>query len=183
MIGNSITRRYAEALISIGVEENSYDTFKTELTRIDNTLNDNPELRGVLCGSIYTGKERKAILKEVAGRLELSKDIRNFINLLIDKNRLELLPDILKRYEDLLDRIAGRIRAKVVVAKTMPDKGFAKLKEVFEEFTGKEVILEMEEDPSIIGGMVTKLGNVIFDGSVRTQLEKIKRLIVRGEEG
>lgn len=183
MIGSSITRRYAEALISIGVEEDSCDTFESELTKINETLNENPELRNIIYGSVYPRKERKEILKEVMDRLGVSEDVEHFLSLLIDKNRIEFLPHILKRYEELLDEIVGRVRAQVIVAKSMPDESLVKLKETFEKVTGKAVILEVAEDPAIIGGIVTKLGNVIFDGSIRTQLEKVKRSIVRGEEG
>lgn len=182
MIGSSITRRYAEALISIGVEEKTCDKFESELIRISDTLNDHPELKKIVYGSIYPGKDRKAILMEVTDRLGVSKDVNNFISLLVDKNRIEFFPHILKAYEEILDRIVGRVRAKVVVAKPISDDGLTKLKETFEKVTGKEVIIEMEEDPSLIGGIITKVGNFVFDGSVRTQLEKIKRSIVRGEE-
>ncbi len=183
MISSSITRRYAEALISIGVEEDSCEKFESELTKINDTLNENIELRNVLYSSVYPIKNRKGILKEIAKRLEVSKNIENFLNLLIDKKRIEFLPHILKRYKEILDQIVGRIRAKVIVAKSIPDELVSKLKESLEKSSGKEVLLDMQEDPAIIGGVITKMGNVIFDGSIRTQLEKVKKSIVRGEEG
>lgn len=183
MIGSSITRRYAEALISIGVEEGKSDIFEVELSKINDTLTENPELRSIIYSSIHSSSERKGILTDIAKKIGVSKETGNFINLLIDKNRIEFLPHILKRYEELLDQIAGRIRAEVILAKVTSEDLTEKIKETFEKFTGKEVVLEIKEDPDIIGGIITKLGNVIFDGSIKTQLERVKRKIVRGEEG
>lgn len=183
MISTSITRRYAEALISIGAEEDSCEKFEAELTKINNTLDKNIELRNLLYSSVYPIKDRKGILKEIIKRLEVSKNVENFLNLLIDKKRIEFLPHILKRYREILDQIVGRVRAKVIVAKNMPEELVSKLKESLERHSGKEVLLETQKDPTIIGGVITKLGNVVFDGSIRTQLEKVKKSIVRGEKG
>ena len=183
MISTGITRRYAEALIGIGVEEDCCEKFETELTKIKNTLDENIELRNVLYSSVYPIKDRKRILTEVLKRLDVSKNVENFFNLLIDKKRIEFFPHIFKRYGEILDQIVGRVRAKVVVAKDMPEELVSKLKESLERHTRKEVLLEIQKDSTIIGGVITKLGNVVFDGSIRTQLEKIKKSIVRGEEG
>ena len=183
MISTSITRRYAEALISIGAEENSCERFETELTKVKNTLDENIELRNVLYSSAYPTKDRKGIFKEVFKRLDVSKNVENLFNLLIDKKRIEFFPNIFKTYGEIRDQIVGRVRAKVIVAKDMPEEPVSKLKESLERHSGKEVLLEIQKDPTIIGGVITKLGNVVFDGSIRTQLEKIKKSIVRGEGG
>ena len=183
MISTSITRRYAEALISIGVEENRCEKFESELTEISVVLDGSTELKNVLYSPVYLSKNKKGILKEIIKRLEISKDIENFLNLLIDKKRIELLPHILKKYGEILDQIVGRVRAKVIVAKNIPAELISKLKESLEKYSGKKVLLEIQEDPAIIGGVITKLGNTVFDGSIRTQLEKIKKSIVQGEEG
>ena len=183
MIGTSITRRYAEALISIGAEENSCEKFESELTKINNILDENSELKNVLYSPAYPIKDKKGILKEIIKRQEISKNIENFLNLLIDKKRIEFLPYILKRYGEILDQIVGRVRAEAIVAKKIPEELISKLKESLEKYSGKKVLLEIQEDPTIIGGVITKLGNVVFDGSIRTQLEKVKKSIVRGEEG
>ena len=182
MISSSITRRYAEALISIGVEEDCCDKFEKELILINDILEKNLELKNIIFSSVYPQKSRKAILKEVIERIELSETVNNFLSLLIDKNRIEFLPHITRMYEELLDRIEGRVRATVTVAKMIPDRAKEKLKKAFQDSTGKEIVMDIEEDPSIIGGAVTKVGNVIYDGSIKTQLERLKRSMIRGEE-
>ena len=183
MISSSITRRYAEALISIGVEENKSKEFERELQQVNHIIKENIELGAVLYSSIYPNKSKKLIMKDILKRLQISETIDNFLSLLIDKNRILFLPLIIKRYEDILDSIEGRIRAEIIFAKKMPDKVINRLKDAFQKSSGKEVILEIKEDPSIMGGAITKLGNVIYDGSVKTQLENIKRSIIKGEEG
>ena len=183
MISTGITRRYAEALISIGLEEDSCEKFESELTRISNLFNENTELKSVLYSPVYPIQNKKGILKEIIKRLEISKNTENFLSLLIDKKRIEFLPHILKRYGEMLDQIVGRVRAKAIVAKSVPEELVSKLKESLEKYSGKKVLLEIQEDPTIIGGVITKLGNIVFDGSIRTQLEKVKKSIIRGEEG
>ncbi|MDY6855955.1 MAG: ATP synthase F1 subunit delta [Thermodesulfobacteriota bacterium] len=183
MISSSITRRYAEALISIGVEENKSKEFERELQEVNSIINENIELNAVLYSSIYPNESKKLIMKEIFKGLPLSETVDNFLSLLIDKNRISFLPLIIKRYEDILDSIEGRIRADVIFAKKMPDRVIKRLKDAFQKSIGKEIILEIKEDPSIMGGAITKLGNVIYDGSVKTQLKNIKRSIIKGEEG
>ncbi|MFH2012194.1 MAG: ATP synthase F1 subunit delta [Pseudomonadota bacterium] len=183
MISTSMTRRYAEALISIGIEEDSREKFEAELTKVKDTLEENTELRNVIYSPAYPIKDKKGILKEVAKRLEVSKNIENFLSLLIDKKRIEFLPHILIRYREILDQTVGRIRAKVIIARNLPEELVSNLKASLEKLSGKKVELEIEKDPTILGGVITKLGNIIFDGSIRTQLEKVKKSIVRGEEG
>ncbi|MDY7033422.1 MAG: ATP synthase F1 subunit delta [Thermodesulfobacteriota bacterium] len=182
MIGSSITRRYAEALVSIGVEENRCDTFENELKQIVDVLEKNIELRNVVFSSVYPQKNRKAILKDIIKRLQLSETIENFLNLLIDKNRIEFLPHIVNTYEEIIDKREGRLRATVTVAQQIPNKSIERLKKAFQSSTGKEVVIEIEEDPSIIGGAITKLGHVVYDGSIKSHLERLKRSMIRGEE-
>ena len=183
MISSSITRRYAEALMSIGVEENNSSKFEKELQRVNQVIQGSMELKAVLYSSVYPNKSKKLIMKDINEKLQLSETVDNFLSLIIDKNRVEFLPLIIKRYEEILDSIEGRIRAEVVFAKKMPDRVVKKIRDAFQKSSGKEVILEIKEDSSILGGAITKLGNVIYDGSVKTQLENIKRSIIKGEEG
>ena len=183
MISTSITRRYAEALMSIGIEEENSAKFEKELQEINSIIQGSMELKAVLYSSVYPNKSKKLIMRDITKKLRLSETVDNFLSLIIDKNRIEFLPLIVKRYEELLDSIEDRVRAEVVFAKKMPDSVIDKIKEAFQKTSGKEVIIEIKEDPSIIGGAITKLGNVIYDGSVKTQLENIKRSIIKGEEG
>jgi F-type H+-transporting ATPase subunit delta len=183
LISSSITRRYAEALISIGVEEEKSGKFEKELQEVNNIIQRSMELKAVLYSSVYTNKSKKLIMKDIIKKIQLSETVDNFLSLLIDKKRIEFLPLIIKRYEEILDSIEGRIRAEVVFSNKMPDSVIKKIKDAFQKSSGKEVIIEIKEDPSIIGGAITKLGNVIYDGSVKTQLENIKRSIIKGEEG
>jgi F-type H+-transporting ATPase subunit delta len=96
------------------------------------------------------------------------------MDLLIDRERMDHFPEIVRSYEGLCDEVSKRIRANLVTALEIPSELVSAIKGQLESMTGKEVILSVAKDPSLIGGVLTKVGNVIYDGSLKTQLLKVK---------
>jgi F-type H+-transporting ATPase subunit delta len=174
MVTGSIARRYAKALLEIGIQQQTYDALGKELDRAADTLRQSPELRVALENPIFPIEKRKLILDELSRRLALSKTVRNFIMLLLDKGRIARLPDISRVYRGLVDEHAGRVRATVVSARPLDPMLETRLKTALEKQSGKVVIFEKREDPSILGGLITQLGDTLYDGSVRTQLQELR---------
>ena len=174
MITGSLARRYAKALLEIGVQQQTYDALGKELDRAAETLKNSPELRHALENPVFPIEKRKLIMDELARRLALSKTVRNFIMLLLDKGRIARLPDISRVYLGLVDEHAGRVRATVVSARPLDPMLETRLKTALEKQSGKVVIFEKREDPSILGGLITQLGDTLYDGSVRTQLQDLR---------
>jgi len=174
VITGSLARRYAKALIEIGIASHSFDANGKELDRAADTLRSSPELRNALENPIFSIEKRKLIMDELARRLALSKTIRNFIMLLLDKGRIASLPDIARAHRALVDEHAGRVRATVTSARPLDPLLETRLKTALEKSSGKTVIFEKREDPAIMGGLVTQLGDTVFDGSVRTQLQQLR---------
>jgi F-type H+-transporting ATPase subunit delta len=174
MVTGSIARRYAKAMLAIGVREKTYDSLGRELDRAAETLAQSPELSGVLTNPIFPLEKRRQVLDDLARRLALSPVVRNFVMLLLDKGRIGALPDIARAHRALVDDHAGRARATVTTASPIDPTLESRLKTALEKQSGKTVILEKREDPSILGGVVTQLGDLVFDGSVRSQLAKIR---------
>jgi F-type H+-transporting ATPase subunit delta len=100
--------------------------------------------------------------------------VRNFVMLLLDKGRIATLPDIARAHRTLVDEQAGRVRATVTSARPLDPVLETRLKAALERQSGKTVILEKREDPAIVGGLVTQLGDIVYDGSVRTQLQQLR---------
>jgi F-type H+-transporting ATPase subunit delta len=174
VITGSIARRYAKALLEIGIQQQTYDALGKELDRAADTLRSSPELRNALENPVFSLEKRKLIMDELARRLALSKTVRNFIMLLLDKGRIAALPDIARAHRTLVDEHAGRVRATVISARPLDPMLETRLKTALEKSSGKVVIFEKREDPTILGGLITQLGDTLYDGSVRTQLQELR---------
>ncbi len=174
MITGSLARRYAKALLEIGVQHQTYDALGKELDRAADTLRSSPELRNALENPVFSLEKRRLVMDEVARRLALSKTVRNFIMLLLDKGRIAALPDIARAHRSLVDEHAGRVRATVTSARPLDPMLETRLKTALEKQSGKVVIFDKREDPTIMGGLITQLGDTVFDGSVRTQLQELR---------
>jgi F-type H+-transporting ATPase subunit delta len=98
--------------------------------------------------------------------------------LLLDKGRIGSLPDIARAHRALVDEHAGRVRATVTTARPLDPALEARLKAALEKTSGKTVLLDKKEDPSIVGGLVTQLGDIVYDGSVRTQLQQLREQLL-----
>ena len=180
MITNAIARRYAKALVQLGAEEGAVEKFNAELAAFNETLAGNPALGSIFKSPAYGIEAKREILKDIIGKLALSKTAANFIQLLLDKSRLALLPQIAESYSALADELSGVIRPTLASGLPLDDGQVAEIKATLEKSTGKKVIIKVEVDPALIGGVVTKIGDKLFDGSVRTQLNRIQDILQKG---
>ena len=174
MISLTLARKYARALIEIGLQEGNYEALGKDLEKMADLIKANKELKAVLLSSAYPVVTRKAITKVITEVSGLHKSTIDFIDLLVERERMDHFPEIARSYESLCDAVSRRIRATLVTATGFPPELVRAIKSQLESSTGKEVILSVEEDPSLIGGVLTRIGNVIYDGSLKTQLAKVK---------
>jgi F-type H+-transporting ATPase subunit delta len=175
-----IAKRYARALIRIGQEDGQYEQYGRELRSFQELLGVSPELRAVMENPIYDKDQKKALFQALNARLKLSPMLTNFVFLLIEKRRLGYFGEIVACYDRLADEVAGRVRARVVSAIPLPQSSLQAIQGKLEAMTAKKVILTVQEDPSLIGGIVTQIGDVIYDGSIRTQLAGITETLMKG---
>jgi F-type H+-transporting ATPase subunit delta len=176
MIQGSLSRRYAKALFQLAVAESKEDAVAAELGRFAE-LFAQPELNHVLNNPGFAPQSRKNIVTEIARGLELSPLVTHFLELLVDRDRLSFLPGIFERYRRMLDEKKGQAEARVVAANPLDESDLGRLRESLEKISGKKIIVQQESDASLIGGVVVQLEGVIYDGSVRAQLEKMKKQV------
>jgi F-type H+-transporting ATPase subunit delta len=174
VISLTIARKYAKALLEIGRREKNNELLGKDLERLAELLQGNKELRGVLSSRFYPAPRRKAISQSIGESLALSKTTLAFLKLLIDRDRMDHFPAIVKSYKELYDEVSNRLRASLISAQELSSSLVGEIQKQLESSTGKQVILSTQEDPSLIGGVVTKIGNIIYDGSLKTQLLKVK---------
>ncbi len=181
MIIGSVARRYAKALMAIGVDTKKFEIFGKELEKFAGLL-EHKELQDALENPSIVMSKRKAILDALIKRLHPTKTMQCFLLLLMDRDRIGALPGICREYQVLADKHAGRMRAKVTSAQRLDLAMTSRLKGALEKKTGKKIILEQTTDPELIGGLVTQLGSIVFDGSIRTSLEQMRQRLLQGEQ-
>ena len=182
MINARIARRYAKALLAIGREDGQAESYKEELGAIAKLLDDQKELESAISNPLYDPEGRKKVLGMVIERAGLSKVMGSFLLLLFDKGRIQYVRDIYFFYEKLTDELANIVRAEVVSASDLPEETVEQIRAALSEKTGKQVKMDVRVEPALIGGVVTKIGDLVLDGSVRSQLLSLKESLQRSEK-
>ena len=180
MTSGSIARRYARALFELATEEGRLEEVGTELARFAGALREVPELGRVLSSPAIPRAGRKEIASVLCeSTLRSSLTLRNFLHVLVDNNRVRAAADIAERYREMADEAAGRVHVWVRSATPLSDEDRGRLQQKLSRATGKQVTLEVEVDPALIGGLSAKVGHLVFDGSIRAQLEGVRRALER----
>jgi len=180
VIARKIARRYAKALMSIGQEDGKYEQYGEELAAFTSLVRGEKRLRSVLSNPTITIPQRQAIIKEITQRLHLSLLLGNLLHLLVEKNRMQYLSDIEFLYRELADAAAGRTRVTLETSHDLSPQALEKLARSLEDVAGKTVIMEVQTDHSLIGGIVARMEGMVFDGSIRTQLERLREALAKG---
>lgn len=174
MIAGSLARRYARAIVSLGEDQKNLDKIGADLHAFAQALKVSQELVKILSNPAFPRADRKKIVDALASRFSVQPVTRTFLYVLLDKERLDQLPAISREIDALLEARAGRIGAEVTSATPLSAQQLAAITATLEKLSGKKVHVEKREDPALIGGVVAKLGDVVYDGSVRTQLRQLR---------
>ncbi len=173
MIQGSIARRYARALIEVAGA--SYEQVGSELSGLSAALFGTPWAAEALLRPGVPKEARERALDGILQAAGLSPLTGNFLRLLLERRRLDQLPNIVRAYGAMADERAGRLRAHVASAQPLPPTMVADLTRRLGEATRKNVAVETSVDRGLLGGLVAQVGNVVYDGSLRTQLESLRR--------
>lgn len=176
-----IARRYAKALLLIGKENDQAEAYREELDGVARLIEENKALEQALCNPLYESEGRRRVLLTLVEQLGLSDLMKSFLTLLYDKGRIAFVGSIAQYYHKLADELKGVARASLVSAVALPDATVDKIRATLSEKTGKDIILEVSQDPSLIGGIVTRIGDLVLDGSIRTQLLSMRETLKKGE--
>ncbi|MBT8340556.1 MAG: ATP synthase F1 subunit delta [Desulfatitalea sp.] len=177
----AIARRYAKALLMIGKEDTQTDLYRSELDGVAQLMAAQKQLADTLINPLYKYTDRKQVLERVIEKLNLSKVMSAFLQLLFEKGRIGFLGSINDFYQMLADELNGVARASLVSAGELTAETIEKIRSALSQRTGKQVVLAVEQDPSLIGGIVTRIGDLVLDGSIKTQLLNMRESLKRGE--
>ena len=181
MRSSGAARRYARALFSLAQEEGSVGPVREQIEALADLLASNDELRHAIFRPLHPSKERRAVLDGVCERLSVSPAVRNFCALLVDQRRVIEFEAIRAAFVELADAAAGVDRAEVVSATPLSDAQREGLRRALSERTGRQIELSERVDPDLLGGAVARVGGLVFDGSLRTQLEQLRGSLMRGQ--
>jgi F-type H+-transporting ATPase subunit delta len=174
-----LARRYATALINLAQQANSLDKVGGDLRDFAESWEQSRELRGVFENPNVGVATRRQILRDLAAQSGMEPLLRDTLLLLSDRGRMNQLPGLVEAYEQLLEARSGRVRAEVITASELPAAYFAELQKVLERVTGKQVTVAARVDPSLLGGVVTRIGDQVFDGSLSNRLNELKQELSR----
>jgi F-type H+-transporting ATPase subunit delta len=179
MKNQTIVNRYARALLSLGLADGQYDRYGLELKDLAGALADLGEEAKILVSPGYPAGLRRKILDLILARAALSPLVANFIQLLMDKGHLGRLGEVAATYNALAAAEKGLVRAGLTSAFPLSAAEIEAVKTSLRRFSGRQVELTADQDPDLIGGVVVRLGDLIIDGSVRTQLGRMAASLER----
>lgn len=180
---STLGRRYATALMTLADQQGALDQVRSSLKDFAAEWEQNKDLRSVFENPSVGSETRRQILRDIAQASGMHPLVQNTLLLVSDRRRLSHLPEIVDAFEALAEKRAGHVRAEVVTATELPKEYFDGLQRTLEQATGKQVVLTTRVDPSIIAGVVTRVGDQVYDGSVQSQLNELRDELSRGPSG
>jgi len=171
---SGVSGRYATALFELARDEKSIDAVRADLDQFDAMLNDSADLKRLVRSPVFAADAQSKALSAVLDKAGITGISANFLKVLTANRRLFAVSDVIRAFRALVARFKGEASADVTVAEPLSDKNLDALKTALKAVSGKDVTLHVKVDPSIIGGLVVKLGSRMVDSSLRTKLNSIK---------
>jgi F-type H+-transporting ATPase subunit delta len=171
---STLADRYAAALADVAVAQKEAEQVRRELADFIALLHESPQLCVLLGNPAVARAAKHRVLETLVARLGASKTLRNFLFVVLDRKRIELLQEVQQAFDAQLDDRQGITRVNVTSARELNDTEKIELRGALEHISGRRVEAQYQLDPALIAGTVVRVGSTIYDGSVRTQLERLR---------
>ncbi len=176
-----LAKRYAKAIFTIGQDQDKYEEYNEVLQGVAALYNETPEVSDALTNPLYPMDVKEKVMTDVVASMGVDAVMGNFLNLLVQKKRAEILPEIADAYKTMVDEAKNISHGNVISAVELSDELKENVQKILEKLTGKKVELTTSVDQSIIGGIIAQVGDLVLDGSIKTQLAGLKDSI-KGRE-
>jgi F-type H+-transporting ATPase subunit delta len=176
-----LAKRYAKAIFTVGQEQKKYEKYNDVLQGLAGLYTTHPEVIDALTNPLYPMDVKEKVMQGIVASMKVDKIMGNFLNLLVQKKRAQILPEIAAAYQTMVDEAKNISHGNVISAIELSDQLKANVQKILEKLTGKKVELTTSVDPSIIGGIIAQVGDLVLDGSIKTQLAGLKDSI-KGRE-
>ena len=170
----SASLQYANALADIALEQGAAEPVLKQLSEFGAAFAASAELRIFLTAPGVSREAKHGVIEKLAGRMGASKIIRNFLFVMVDNQRAALLPDILEAFQEVIRQRQGVAEAEVSSAVNLSDTQKAQLLQTLERLTGKKIQAQYALEPALLGGAVVRIGDTIYDGSLRNRLNEMR---------
>ena len=179
MLKDIIAKRYAKALLSLAVKSGETETVKKDLAAVAEMYRGSKGLRSVFLSPAFSQSDKEKVLKGLAAELKVASLSARFLEMLVKKRRFRYVRETAAAYSDLLDVQQGRVKATVTSAHQLSEAEVARLKERIRAKVGLEVELTVDVDPALIGGVRTRIGSTVYDGTIMNQMKLVKDALLR----
>ncbi|MBX7054129.1 MAG: F0F1 ATP synthase subunit delta [Pyrinomonadaceae bacterium] len=180
MSTETVARRYSAALADVVLQTGDVDTVKAELAGWHQIFDENPDLTNVFSNPAISHVNKEKLLEELLAKSQPSKTTANFLRILLRNDRINEIGEIHNRFASVLEERKGVVSAEITSARELPESERAAFQANLEKLTGKKVNIKFVTNSDIIGGVVTRIGSTVYDGSVRTKLDSLKEQLIGG---
>ena len=176
----AIARRYAEALADVAIAHNQVEQMDAEVGAFAQMIRDSRELHDVFASPVVSQEQKRSVLDAIIERTAVSVMIANLLRTMLSHYRLHDLTEVHEQFRRAINRRRGIALAEVTTAAPASQEAQDRLTLKLQELVGKKVQVQFKTDPALIGGAVTRLESVVYDGSIRTQLQTVKQRLKEG---
>ncbi len=166
--------RYATALFDLALENQAVDAVAADLDRFDALIEQSPDLARLVRSPVFAADEQTRALSAVLDRVGLTGIAANFLKVAASNRRLFAIEDMIRGYRALVAKHRGEVTAEVTVAEALNEAHLSSIKDALKSVTGKDVRIDVRIEPSIIGGLIVKLGSRMVDASLKAKLNSIR---------
>lgn len=174
MVTGSLARRYAKAIFQIGSQQGDLTKLGQDIRSLAKAMNESKELDTALTNPAIRRADRKKVIDGLLSSIGVQTASRNLVYLLLEGERMGSLPAISRALDAMIEEKAGRVQAEVISAKPLDPTQLSQINGALEKLSGKKVSVSTRQDPELLGGVVAKVGDVVYDGSLRTQLRALR---------
>lgn len=174
----TIAARYAKALMELAEEKKSISKTTNDLAAFVAAVDALPALQKLFASPVFTPKHKQSVIKELAKKLKLQQTTLHFMEYLAESGRIRYVKEVSEAFEALLADRQNRARARLTTAVAVNSRDLASIKKTLEKLSGKKVDLDVREDASLIGGAKAQIGSVVYDGTIKNQIDKLREKLI-----
>ncbi len=174
----TVARRYANALADVVIKTSETDSVRTELKTWEQMISANTNLQTAFGNPAISQVNKEKVLENLIEKTKPTKTTANFLRVLLRNNRLTEIGEINEKFSSVLEERSGAVSAQIISARSLSEAEKAEMQTNLSNLTGKTVSLNFATDETLIGGVVTRIGSTVYDGSVKTRLEELKQQMI-----
>lgn len=174
MVTGSLSRRYAKAIFDIGSQQGDLTKLGQDIRSLAKAMNESRELQSVLTNPAIRRSDRRRVVDGLLQSIGVQTASRNLVYILLEGERMANVPGISRALDEMIEAKAGRVTAEVTSAKPLDPSQLSQINAALEKLSGKKVSVTTRQDPELLGGVIAKVGDTVYDGSLRTQLRTLR---------